>query len=81
MQWDAGPYAGFSEAGSWMPVNPNYTWLNAASPDRRTDSVFAHYQALIRLRHQLPILVDGDFTPLMADDPQIWAYTRTSPTE
>jgi hypothetical protein len=41
--------------------------------------VFAHYQALIRLRHELPILVDGDFTPLMAEDPTIWAYTRTTP--
>ena len=65
----------------WMPVNPNYTWLNAASQIDATDSVFAHYRTLIRLRHELPILVDGDFTPLMAEDPQIWAYTRTSPTE
>ena len=81
MQWDAGPYAGFSEAGSWMAVNPNYTWLNAASQIAAPDSVFAHYRALIRLRHQLPILVSGDFTPLMAEDPQIWAYTRTSPTD
>ena len=23
--------------------------------------------------------MDGDFTPLMAEDPQIWAYTRTTP--
>jgi oligo-1,6-glucosidase len=81
MQWDAGPQAGFSVAGSWMPVNPNHTWLNAASQIEATDSVFAHYRALIRLRHQLPILADGDFTPVMGDDPQIWAYTRTSPTD
>jgi oligo-1,6-glucosidase len=27
----------------------------------------------------LPILVDGDITPLMAEDPKIWAYTRTTP--
>jgi oligo-1,6-glucosidase len=26
----------------------------------------------------LPILVDGDFTPLMAEDPQIWTYTTTT---
>jgi oligo-1,6-glucosidase len=26
----------------------------------------------------LPVLVDGDFAPLMAEDPQIWAYTRTT---
>ena len=79
MQWNAGPYAGFSEAGSWMPVNPNYTWLNAATQIAAPDSVFAHYRALIRLRHQLPILVSGDFTPLMAEDPQIWAYTEPAP--
>ena len=66
-------------ADPWLPVNPNYTWLNAAAQIDATDSVFAHYQALIRLRHELPILVDGDFTPLMAEDPQIWAYTRTTP--
>ena len=78
MQWDAGPNAGFTTADPWLPVNPNYTWLNAASQIDATDSVFAHYQTLIRLRHQLPILVDGDFTPLMAEDPQIWAYTRST---
>lgn len=43
------------------------------------DSVFAHYQALIRLRHESPILVDGDYAPMFADDPQLWAYTRTTP--
>ena len=79
MQWDAGPNAGFTTGDPWLPVNPNYTWLNAAAQIDATDSVFAHYQALIRLRHELPILVDGDFTPLMAEDPQIWAYTRTTP--
>ena len=25
--------------------------------------------------------MDGDFTPLMAEDPQIWAYTRTTPND
>jgi oligo-1,6-glucosidase len=78
MQWDAGRNAGFTAGDPWMPVNPNYTWLNAAAQLDATDSVFAHYQALIRLRHELPILVDGEFTPLMEDDPEIWAYTRTT---
>jgi oligo-1,6-glucosidase len=77
MQWHAGPNAGFTTGDPWLPVNPNYTWLNAAAQIDATDSVFAHYQALIRLRHELPVPVDGDFAPLMAEDPQIWAYTRT----
>jgi oligo-1,6-glucosidase len=79
MQWDAGPNAGFTTGHPWLPVNPNYTWLNAAAQINAAGAVFAHYQALIRLRHELPILLDGYFTPLMEDDSQIWAYTRTTP--
>ena len=78
MQWDATPQAGFTTGDPWLPVNPNHTWLNAAAQIGSADSVFAHYRALIRLRHESPVLVDGDFMPLMAEDPQIWAYTRTS---
>ncbi|WP_083126549.1 alpha-glucosidase [Mycolicibacterium tusciae] len=80
MQWDAGPNAGFSTGDPWLAVNPNHTWLNAAAQISSADSVFTHYQTLIRLRHELPIFVDGDFTPLMEDDPQIWAYTRMTST-
>ena len=63
-----------------VAVSFNHTWLNAAAQLDASDSVLAHYRALIRLRHDLAILVDGDFTPLMEDDPQIWAYTRSTPT-
>jgi oligo-1,6-glucosidase len=78
MQWGMGQHAGFTTGDPWLPVNPNHSWLNAAAQIDATDSVFAHYQALIRLRHELAVLVDGDFTPLMVDDQQIWAYTRTT---
>jgi oligo-1,6-glucosidase len=79
MQWDAGPNAGFTAGDPWLPASPNHTWLNVAAQLNVSDSVLAHYRALIRLRQELPILVDGDFTPLMEDDPQIWAYTRSTP--
>jgi oligo-1,6-glucosidase len=76
MQWDAGRHAGFTTGDPWLPVNPNHIFLNAAAQIDSPDTVFAHYRALIRLRHELPVLADGDFTPLMAEDPQVWAYTR-----
>ena len=81
MQWDAGPQAGFTSASPWAPVNPNHTWLNAESQLPAADSVFTHYRSLIRLRHELPIFRDGVFTPLLEEDPQLWAYTRTSPSD
>ena len=81
MQWDGGPEAGFSTGQPWMPVNPNHTWLNAAVQIDSPDSVFAHYRALIGLRHDMSVLVDGVFAAFRADDPQVWAYTRVSATE
>ena len=81
MQWDSAAHAGFTTGEPWLPVNPNHTWLNAAAQQHATDSVFAHYRQLIQLRHDRPILIDGDFTPLFEDDPHIWAYTRVSDTE
>ncbi|MBJ7339251.1 alpha-glucosidase [Mycolicibacterium sp.] len=80
MQWDSGPAAGFTTGEPWLPVNPNCTWLNAEAQRDASDSVFAHYRALIRLRHESTILIEGDFTPLLEQDPQIWAYTRVTPT-
>jgi oligo-1,6-glucosidase len=80
MQWDAGPNGGFTSGDPWLPVNPNHAWLNAEAQISEPDSVFAHYQSLIRLRHELSIVRAGTFAPLMEEDPQIWAYTRTDPT-
>ena len=40
------------------------------------DSIFAHYQALIRLRHEHDVFAQGDFTPLTPDHPAVLAYQR-----
>ena len=76
MQWDATPHAGFTSGIPWMPVNPNYTWLNAKSQVDDAYSVFAYYRTLIRLRHEMPIFAEGDFVPLLQDDDALWAYMR-----
>lgn len=81
MQWDDSNHAGFTSGDPWLPVNPNYRWLNAAAQRNAADSVFGVYQKLIKLRHDLAIFVDGDFEPLFEDDPQIWAYLRSTADE
>ena len=35
-----------------------------------------HYRKLIALRHDLPVVAYGDFTMLLPQDPQIYAFTR-----
>lgn len=81
MQWDASEQAGFTTGTPWLPVNPNRSWLNAAAQVGDPGSVFEHYAALIRLRHEQPILVDGDFTGLLENDPDVWAFARSTASQ
>ena len=76
MQWTAGKNAGFTSGTPWMPVNPNCERINAASQVGDPDSVFSFYKRLIALRHELPVVCRGDFTLLMPQDEQVFAYTR-----
>jgi oligo-1,6-glucosidase len=76
MQWDAGPQAGFTSGTPWIPVNPNHDTINAEAALADPDSVLHHYRRLIALRHDEPVVANGDFTMLLADDPQVYAFTR-----
>jgi oligo-1,6-glucosidase len=76
MQWDGSEHAGFTTGEPWIPVNPNHTEINAAAAVEDPDSVFHHYRRLIELRHAEPAVALGDFTMLLEDDPQVYAYTR-----
>ncbi len=76
MQWDTSPHAGFTTGTPWLAVNPNYPQLNAAAARNDPKSVFHHYRRLIELRHTEPAVVDGDFTMLMPQDEQLYAFTR-----
>jgi len=76
VQWDDSPHAGFSTAEPWIPVNPNYVEINAASAEADPESVFHHYRRLIELRHKEPVVAHGDFTMLLPNDDRVYAFTR-----
>ena len=76
MQWDATAQGGFTTGEPWISVNPNTTTINAQAQVEDKDSIFAHYQALIRLRHEYDVFAQGDFTPLTPDHPAVLAYQR-----
>jgi oligo-1,6-glucosidase len=77
MQWDASPHAGFTTGEPWIAVNPNHAEINAEAALADPDSVFHHYRALIALRHAEPAVAHGDFTMLLPDDEQVYAFTRS----
>ncbi len=77
MQWDRTRSAGFTAGEPWIPVNPNYSEINAADQLGDPDSVLAHFRAVIALRHSDPVVAHGDFHMLLAEDPQVYAFTRS----
>ena len=79
VQWDASPGAGFTTGTPWLAVNPDHTTVNAAAQVGEPGSVFEHYRRLIALRHEDPVVTDGDFELLLPEHPAIWAFLRRTP--
>jgi oligo-1,6-glucosidase len=79
VQWDASPGAGFTAGTPWLAVNPDHVTVNAAAQEDDPGSVLAHYRRLTALRHQDPVVTQGDFELLLPDHPTIWAFLRRTP--
>jgi alpha-glucosidase len=78
MQWDAAPNAGFSSASAkpWLPIPPDYTTVNVKTEEASPDSLFAWYQALIRLKKTNPALAAGSETMLDNENPNVLSWVR-----
>ena len=76
VQWDASPGAGFTTGTPWLAVNPDHVTVNAVAQVGQPDSVFEHYRRLIELRHNDPVVIDGEFELLLPEHPAIWAFAR-----
>ena len=81
VQWDDSTEAGFTSGTPWLPVNPNYSEINAAAAVADPDSVFHHYRKLIALRHEDRVVSHGDYALLLPEDEQVYAFARTLGTE
>jgi glucan 1,6-alpha-glucosidase len=76
MQWNAGENAGFTAGTPWIKVNPNYTWLNVEAQDNDPNSVLNYYRHLVSLRKREDVIRDGNYTEILPDWDNIFAYSR-----
>ncbi|GEK12109.1 glycoside hydrolase family 13 protein [Aliivibrio fischeri] len=76
MHWDNSDNAGFTQGTPWIKLNPNYPEINVAAALEDKNSIFYHYQKLISLRKQNPVIVYGDFIPLFETHSAVFAYER-----
>ncbi|MCT8138553.1 alpha,alpha-phosphotrehalase [Anaerobacillus sp. CMMVII] len=81
VQWDASPNAGFTTGTPWIGIADNYKTVNAEAAIYDPNSVFYHYQELIKLRKKYDVITHGDYELLYNDHEQIFAYTRTYENE
>ncbi|MGY1654016.1 glycoside hydrolase family 13 protein [Geodermatophilus sp. SYSU D01119] len=77
VQWDDSPDAGFTTGTPWLPVNPDHAAWNVAAQRDDPGSVLAHHRRLIALRHEDPVVALGDFTMLLPEHDDVYAFTRS----
>ena len=77
MQWSNARNAGFSDATPWLPVPSSYETHNVASESQDPNSVLSLYRKVLALRHTNQVLLEGSYTALNEDDPNVMSYLRS----
>ncbi|AJS59951.1 glycoside hydrolase family 13 protein [Paenibacillus sp. IHBB 10380] len=77
VQWSKESNAGFTTGQPWIAVNPNYKVINADAAVEDKDSIYHYYKKLIKLRKENLNIVYGKYELLLADNEQIYAFTRS----
>jgi alpha-glucosidase len=75
MQWDEGPFAGFSTREPWLPLSPDHAMRNVAVMRGGKSSILLLVRELLDYRRKHEALKQGVWRPLgSADD--VLAYER-----
>ncbi len=80
MQWDSGPFAGFSPVEPWLPISPDYETRNVAVQTAVSTSILNLYRQLLWLRRSSAALSVGDYRPVDGSA-QCFIYWRTAGDE
>ncbi|MGL5647973.1 MAG: alpha,alpha-phosphotrehalase [Clostridium sp.] len=75
VQWNNGENCGFTKGNPWLEVGKNID-INAENALNDDNSVFYHYQKLIKLRHEEKLISEGTFEIILKEDKNIFAYIR-----
>jgi trehalose-6-phosphate hydrolase len=81
VQWNSSTHAGFTTGTPWIHTAANYKEINAENAIKDSDSVFYHYQELIRLRKEYDVITNGDYELFSEDHDSIFAFVRKTENE
>ncbi|WP_453992867.1 glycoside hydrolase family 13 protein [Bacillus nitroreducens] len=77
MQWSNTENAGFTTGQPWMGVNPNFVDINVEKQLVDEESILQFYKNMIALKKANKLFTYGTYDLLLAEDPQLYVYTRT----
>lgn len=77
MQWDDSISAGFSEKLPWINVNANKNKINVETQEKDKNSILNYFRRLVKLRRENPVLVYGDYQPILSEHPGVFIYLRS----
>lgn len=76
VQWDSSQNGGFTSSNPWIEVSKNYRDINVEKSLEDKNSIFYHYQKLIKLRKNNKVISEGSFEPKYLENESIFAYSR-----
>ncbi len=80
MQWDAGPFAGFSTVEPWLPIGDCYQRCNVETELRDPFSIEHLYRRLLATRRRCRALAAGSYRRL-STQPDVLLYVRQAGSE
>lgn len=83
-QWSNSANAGFSPAvvEPWLPVNPNYAQgVNYEDEKKQPASLLNFYRSMLRVRKEIPALIEGDYGAINQDAERFLAFLRGTSTQ
>ncbi|MEG2874088.1 glycoside hydrolase family 13 protein [Carnobacterium sp.] len=81
MQWSNHEHGGFTTGTPWLELSPRYSEINVENELADSESLFYHYQRLIQLRKNNPLVVWGTYQELVPNDTQLFVYERSYENE
>ncbi len=75
MQWDQGPFAGFSSREPWLPLSPDHTSRNVSVMREDKTSILLLVRQLLHYRRRHEALKQGEWRLLRSDN-DLLAYER-----
>ena len=81
MQWSNHEHGGFTTGTPWLELSPRYSEINVENELADSESLFYHYQRLIQLRKNNPLVVWGTYQEFVPNDTQLFVYERSYENE